>query len=76
MWKTEKASVMDKFKAKHPTNAEFEEKLAKYAKLGDDVFRQASLVMQQCSLHAAPPNVVLKACWTDKGMHGIVINHH
>ena len=39
---------MDKFKAKHPTNAEFEEKLAKYAKLGDDVFRQVSVTMQQC----------------------------
>ena len=42
LWKTEKASVMDKFKMKHPTNADFEEKLAKYAKLADDVWRQAS----------------------------------
>lgn len=42
LWKTEKASVMDKFKIKHPTNADFEEKLAKYAKLADDVWRQAS----------------------------------
>jgi hypothetical protein len=33
---------MDKFKMKHPTNADFEEKLAKYAKLADDVWRQAS----------------------------------
>ena len=33
---------MDKFKMKHPTNADFEEKLAKYAKLSDDVWRQAS----------------------------------
>lgn len=33
---------MDKFKIKHPTNADFEEKLAKYAKLADDVWRQAS----------------------------------
>ena len=32
---------MDKFKMKHPTNADFEEKLAKYAKLADDVWRQA-----------------------------------
>lgn len=42
LWKTEKASVMDKFKMKHPTNADFEEKLVKYAKLADDVWRQAS----------------------------------
>lgn len=42
LWKTEKASVMDKFKMKHPTNTDFEEKLAKYAKLADDVWRQAS----------------------------------
>ena len=34
---------MDKFKIKHPTNADFEEKLAKYSKLADDVWRQASL---------------------------------
>lgn len=34
---------MDKFKIKHPTNADFEEKLAKYAKLADDVWRQACL---------------------------------
>ncbi len=33
---------MDKFKMKHPTNADFEEKLAKYAKLADDVWRQAN----------------------------------
>lgn len=31
---------MEKFKAKHPSNADFEEKLAKYAKLADDVWRQ------------------------------------
>ncbi|DBA95316.1 TPA: Dynein heavy chain cytoplasmic [Trebouxia sp. C0006] len=42
LWKTEKASVMDKFKMKHPTNADFEEKLAKYAKLADDVWRQST----------------------------------
>lgn len=45
LWKTEKASVMDKFKIKHPTNADFEEKLAKYAKLADDVWRQASITV-------------------------------
>lgn len=33
---------MEKFKAKHPSNADFEEKLAKYAKLADDVWRQVS----------------------------------
>ena len=36
---------MDKFKIKHPTNADFEEKLAKYAKLADDVWRQASIAV-------------------------------
>ena len=36
---------MDKFKIKHPTNADFEEKLAKYAKLADDVWRQASITV-------------------------------
>ena len=45
LWKTEKASVMEKFKAKHPTNADFEEKLAKYAKLADDVWRQVCLLL-------------------------------
>ena len=39
---------MDKFKMKHPTNADFEEKFAKYAKLADDVWRQARIT----SLHA------------------------
>ena len=34
---------MEKFKAKHPSNADFEEKLAKYAKLADDVWRQVRL---------------------------------
>ena len=34
---------MEKFKAKHPSNADFEEKLAKYAKLADDVWRQVGL---------------------------------
>lgn len=47
LWKTEKASVMDKFKMKHPTNADFEEKLAKYAKLADDVWRQVGCSHRQ-----------------------------
>lgn len=51
LWKTEKASVMDKFKIKHPTNADFEEKLAKYAKLADDVWRQASIHCFDLSLN-------------------------
>ena len=33
LWKTEKSSVLDKFKTKDPSNAEFEEKLAKYSKV-------------------------------------------
>ena len=60
LWKTEKASVMDKFKIKHPSNADFEEKLAKYAKLADDVWRQASTTMlltacKQLQLSLAKP---------------------
>lgn len=34
LWKTEKSSVLEKFKARDPTNAQFEEKLAKYSKVG------------------------------------------
>lgn len=33
LWKTEKSSVLEKFKARDPTNAQFEEKLAKYTKV-------------------------------------------
>jgi dynein heavy chain len=34
LWKTDKGSVLDKFKARDPPCAEFEEKLAKYTKVG------------------------------------------
>eukprot|EP00803_Ostreobium_quekettii_P011338 evm.model.scf_1312.1 EVM.evm.TU.scf_1312.1 scf_1312:839-40608(+) len=40
LWKTEKTSVLEKFKARDPTNAQFEEKLAKYSKLARDIFSQ------------------------------------
>lgn len=33
LWKTDKGSVLDKFKAKDPSNAAFEEKLSKYSKV-------------------------------------------
>lgn len=33
LWKTEKTTVLEKFKTKNPTNAQFEEKLAKYTKV-------------------------------------------
>ena len=52
---------MDKFKIKHPTNADFEEKLAKYAKLADDVWRQARIsevmtaaVLSNSTSHSVP----------------------
>jgi hypothetical protein len=34
LWKTDKAPVLDKFKATAPTNTAFNEKLAKYTKVG------------------------------------------
>ena len=33
LWKTDKGSVLDKFKAREPSNTAFEEKLSKYAKV-------------------------------------------
>ena len=33
LWKTDKNSVLDKFKAKEPSCAAFEEKLSKYTKV-------------------------------------------
>lgn len=33
LWKTDKGSVLDKFKSKDPPNAAFEEKLSKYSKV-------------------------------------------
>ena len=33
LWKTDKGSVLDKFKAREPSNMAFEEKLSKYSKV-------------------------------------------
>ncbi len=33
LWKTDKASVLDKFKARDPSAAQFEDKLSKYSKV-------------------------------------------
>lgn len=33
LWKTDKNSVLDKFKARDPSTAQFEEKLSKYSKV-------------------------------------------
>ncbi|GMH41526.1 hypothetical protein BSKO_09436 [Bryopsis sp. KO-2023] len=41
LWKTEKTAVLEKFKARDPTNAQFEEKLAKYTKASHEIFSQA-----------------------------------
>lgn len=40
LWKTDKGSVLDKFKAKEPAGGAFEEKLAKYTKVGSITDRQ------------------------------------
>lgn len=37
LWKTDKSSVLDKFKAKEPSCSQFEEKLGKYSKVRDAV---------------------------------------
>ncbi|KAL6757976.1 dynein heavy chain, N-terminal region 1-domain-containing protein, partial [Haematococcus lacustris] len=41
LWKTDKSSVLDKFKASDPPCAAFEEKLAKYTKMAHDISSQA-----------------------------------
>lgn len=38
LWKTDKSSILDKFKAKAPQFDEFEEKLAKYTKVGHGIW--------------------------------------
>ena len=42
LWKVDKNGVLDKFAAKNPTNAQFEEKLAKYHKMAEEMWAQAS----------------------------------
>ncbi|KAF5830619.1 hypothetical protein DUNSADRAFT_14266 [Dunaliella salina] len=37
LWKTDKSSVLDKFKSKEPSCAAFEEKLMKYSKMAQDI---------------------------------------
>lgn len=41
LWKVDKASMLDKFAVKGPTNGQFEEKLAKYDKLATEMYTQA-----------------------------------
>jgi hypothetical protein len=48
LWKTEKSSVLDKFKTKDPSNAEFEEKLAKYSKVRDTVLCLCGSLSSRC----------------------------
>ena len=40
LWKVDKNGVLDKFAAKNPTNAQFEEKLAKYYKMSEEMWAQ------------------------------------
>ena len=40
LWKTDKSSVMDKFKAQEPSCATFEEKLMKYSKVSEEFMAQ------------------------------------
>ncbi|KXZ49756.1 DHC2 protein [Gonium pectorale] len=42
LWKTDKSSVLDKFKARDPPAAQFEEKLSKYAKMAVEISAQAN----------------------------------
>ena len=39
LWKTDKASVLDKFRAKEPSCAAYEEKLSKYRKVSSTLLR-------------------------------------
>ncbi|GLI59150.1 hypothetical protein VaNZ11_000978 [Volvox africanus] len=41
LWKTDKSSVLDKFKARDPSAAQFEDKLSKYAKMAVEISAQA-----------------------------------
>nr|Q9SMH3.1 RecName: Full=Dynein-1-alpha heavy chain, flagellar inner arm I1 complex; AltName: Full=1-alpha DHC; AltName: Full=Dynein-1, subspecies f [Chlamydomonas reinhardtii]CAB56598.1 1-alpha dynein heavy chain [Chlamydomonas reinhardtii] len=41
LWKTDKNSVLDKFKARDPSAAQFEDKLSKYAKMATEISAQA-----------------------------------
>lgn len=40
LWKVDKTGVLDKFAAKNPSNAQFEEKLAKYSKMSEEMWAQ------------------------------------
>ncbi len=64
LWKTDKAAVLDKFKAREPSCAEFEEKLAKYTKVGPRGLAHATcpkphvppLTHATCATHATCPS--------------------
>ena len=43
--------MLDKFKAKHPTNASFEEKLAKYSKMATEIWAQVQWLLPCECLH-------------------------
>ncbi|MEW5308429.1 MAG: hypothetical protein WDW38_000392 [Sanguina aurantia] len=61
LWKTDKGSVLDKFKAKEPAGGAFEEKLAKYTKMAADFSVQAKDFDQdfiRVSSHALNASVV------------------
>ncbi len=69
LWKTEKASVLDKFKVKRPSNASFEEKLAKYNKLAGEIWDQ---VQRHCG--RAPCVEAVFCLATDNLLHCLILD--
>ena len=65
LWKVDKNGVLDKFAAKSPTNAQFEEKLSKYYKMSEEMWSQVFFLhlvadpdKNHCLYAAQAPNCI------------------